>query len=86
MNTLLSQPCQGDARVTASSCDKYVAAIYQIASTLNHLVIQDAEKKRRWPSQLLGAWNGVIIETIDKGVFVTVSQKNVKHYRLLGDL
>jgi hypothetical protein len=47
----------------------------QAASTLNHLGIQDAPRKRRDSSRAPGAWAGVVLRTNDKGVHVLLSQE-----------
>jgi hypothetical protein len=51
------------------------AATHQ--SRVNLLWIQKAARKQRWPSQKQGAWTGLIVETTEEGVFVTILQEKM---------
>jgi hypothetical protein len=64
-----------DARITGPTEEECWAATRQAASRVNSLGIQEAARKRRWPSRKQGAWAGSIVETTEEGVFVTVSQE-----------
>ena len=46
-----------------------------ISAKLTFLGIQDAMRKRRWPSQKPGAWAGSVVQTTKNEVLVTVSQE-----------
>jgi hypothetical protein len=64
-----------DARITGPTEEECWAATRQAASRMNELGIQEAARKRRWPSQKPGAWAGSIVEATKEGVYVTVSQE-----------
>jgi hypothetical protein len=60
---------------TGSSRKEAWAAARRAASTLNHLGIQDAPRKRRDSLQSPGAWAGSVIRTGAEGVNVLTSQE-----------
>jgi hypothetical protein len=62
-------------RPTGSSRKESWAAARRAASTLNHLGIQDAPRKRRDSSQSPGAWAGSVVRTGAGGVNVFSSQE-----------
>jgi len=76
-----------DGRVTGPTEADCWQATRQAASTLNALGIQEAARKRRWPSRRPGAWAGSIVETTDDGVVVMVDQEKwEKSRRYLGEI
>jgi hypothetical protein len=76
-----------DARITGPSEEECWAATRQAASRVNELGIQEAARKRRWPSQEPGAWAGSIVEATKEGVYVTVSQERwTKAKRYIGEI
>jgi hypothetical protein len=76
-----------DARITGPSEEECWAATRQTASRVNELGIQEAARKRRWPSQKPGAWAGSIVEASEQGVYVTVSQERwTKARRYIGEI
>ena len=76
-----------DVRLTGSSSEECRKAGRRAASVANSLGIQDAARKRRFSSRKPGAWAGSVVETTDKGVFVTVSQEKWdKCKRYIGDI
>jgi hypothetical protein len=64
-----------DLRPTGPSKKDAWLAARKAASTLNHLGIQDAPRKRRASSRSPGAWAGGVVRTTDDGVFVLTSQE-----------
>ena len=76
-----------DAQITGPTEEECWAATRQAASRVNSLGIQEAARKRRWPSRKQGAWAGSIVETTEEGVFVTVSQEKWdKCRRYIGEI
>lgn len=63
-----------DVRTMGPSAEDCRLASRQVASTLNHLGLQDAARKRRGGSQTPGAWAGSIVNTSDGFISVSVSQ------------
>jgi hypothetical protein len=55
-----------DARITGPTEEECWAATIQAASRVNQLGIQEAARKRRWPSQKPGAWAGSIVREAGK--------------------
>jgi hypothetical protein len=64
-----------DARITGATKDDCWAATRQARSIFNSFGIQEAARKRRWPSRKPGAWAGSIVETTVEGVFIRVSDE-----------
>jgi hypothetical protein len=64
-----------DLRILGSSWDRAVAAASRCASMINFMGIQDATRKRRFPSRAPGAWAGTVALTTPEGVFASVSQE-----------
>ena len=54
-----------DARITGPTEEECWAATRQAASRVNELGIQEAARKRRWPSKKPGAWAGSIVEATE---------------------
>jgi hypothetical protein len=76
-----------DLRPTGPSRKEGWEAAKKAASTLNHLGIQDAPRKRRDISQSPGAWAGSVIRTGAGGVSVLTSQEKWdKSKRLLQEV
>jgi hypothetical protein len=76
-----------DARITGATKDDCCTATCQAGSIFNSLGIQEAARKRRWPSRKPGAWAGSIVESTDQGVFVQVSdEKWDKCRRYIGEI
>ena len=53
-----------DGRIVGSNRELYWQAMRQAASLFNSLGIQDAARKRRFPSQSPGLWSGNLINTV----------------------
>jgi hypothetical protein len=64
-----------DLRTCGPSREAALFATKRVASVCNYLGIQDAPRKRRFPSRFPGAWAGTMAFTSDAGVFGTVSQE-----------
>ena len=64
-----------DGRVVAGTREENKRATRQAASVLNYLGIQEAARKRRWPSRRPGAWAGSVVETTEEEVVVLVSEE-----------
>jgi hypothetical protein len=64
-----------DLRPTGGSKKDVWRAARKAASTLNHLGIQDAARKRRDSSQSPGAWAGAVIRTGVMGVLILTSEE-----------
>jgi hypothetical protein len=64
-----------DLRITAPTEEDCWVASQRVSSILASLGIQDAARKRRYPSWTPGAWAGSVTSTSDEDVFVTVSQE-----------
>ena len=76
-----------DARIRGPTEEECWAATRQTASRMNELGIQEAARKRRWPSQKPGAWAGSTVEATKEGVYVTVSQERwTKAKRYIGEI
>jgi hypothetical protein len=64
-----------DNRTVGNSKAEAWEAARRVACICNHLGIQDAPRKRREPSQIPGAWAGVMVSTDELGVYVATSQE-----------
>ena len=65
-----------DLRISAWSEEACWAATRRTASYCQFLGMQDAPRKRRFPSKTPGAWAGAIVETSDTtGIKVSISQE-----------
>ena len=64
-----------DARTTGPDAEECRLAARRVTSMFNHLGIQDAARKRRWPSMDAGAWAGTVLSTSNDTVGVKVSQE-----------
>jgi len=62
-----------DLRVTGCTRLEAWKACRKVCSTLNHLGIQDAARKRRDSSQTAGAWAGSVVYTTSEDVVVLVT-------------
>ncbi len=62
-----------DCRTTGFSFEETWRVARHVASTFNHLGIQDAPRKHRGPSQEPGAWAGSIVHTSEGIVTISIS-------------
>lgn len=63
-----------DVRYCGVSAEECRRASRKVTSTFNYLGIQDAARKRRWPSMDAGTWAGSVLSTSAGEVAVKVSQ------------
>ena len=78
-----------DVRTSAPSEEEAWTASQQTSSTLGHLGLQDAARKRREPGQETGAWTGSVVWTSNGEVVVLTTQdkwdKTKDHIRWIAE-
>jgi len=72
-----------DTRTTGYSASHCWSVSHQVGTRLSYLGIQDALRKRTFPSQRAGAWTGSLTQTLTSAIIVSCTQKKWSRAQLI---